>query len=359
LYFGDNETYFYTNRIPDFDYGGKFFARLGETQVGALATRAPDQRTDIVLRMLQELGVADSASLTLVGSDREDFTNLLTLAQFKGRRPSGLFYQLDGAVTTTQNLPGDGSHTRGTLGQRWDYTTLAVDADRYSEDFLPANGLLKADLPGTRGVNAYASYYRDLAESPLRVVTADLVYTNRDVLDGRTQRRYWNGGGTAELRQQMRFGLFYTDGIYRPVSGGPGEFSDTVNNDHYWTASIDFPTRSSRYSAGVAYSDGSLGGDDYNYVSSYFIVRPLDRALVGVTSERLERFGIFRQTVVSGQWDVTSEDVLVSRFIDRDDFDFFRLGYGRRVRKGVDVFVVFDREPPSPNQLSLKLTFTL
>src|SRR3989442_2340084 len=40
-YFGVNRTYFYSNRLPDFDYGGKFLAQLGPLQVGGPGESGP------------------------------------------------------------------------------------------------------------------------------------------------------------------------------------------------------------------------------------------------------------------------------------------------------------------------------
>ena len=44
----DDEQYFYSNRIPDFDVGAKSFGRTGRVQYGLLSTSKSNERNDFV-----------------------------------------------------------------------------------------------------------------------------------------------------------------------------------------------------------------------------------------------------------------------------------------------------------------------
>jgi hypothetical protein len=357
-YFGDTESYFYSNRIPDFDYGGKVFTRASGYQFGALATRAPDNRSDLVLRLQRELDPTHSVGAMLVGTDRPDLRNALYVVRGQGKQASGLHYAMDLAMTSTSGAAGDGTKLHGTLGWARDYWSIGVNADRYTVNYRPMNALLPADLPDTRGVAGFAGYYRDFGDAPIRAFKGDVSWSTRNTGDGQLQRRFWTGGGSIEARQQVRLGLWYTDGLYRPLASAPGVWSDTLNDDRYWTAALDMNTRSSRLGYGLTYSSGFLGGGDYRYLMGYGWVRPTATTFVNATSERLTSFGVFNQTVVSAGWDISSRQGLVGRFITADHGEAYRLAYSLHVRRNADFFLVYDHEPDQSARFSAKLVMT-
>jgi hypothetical protein len=359
-YFGRDRdsVYFYSNRVPDFDYGAKLFAQLGSSQIGGLVTEAPQNRWDMAFFLTQELDATNSASVMFVGTDRHNLKNQLTVAQLFGRQPSGFTYALDFALSRAQKQKGDGEHVRTLVGWEWSRVSISTVADYYSVNFFPANGLLAEDLPGTWGVKNAVDYYQSIAQGPLRTISGYLVWSGRNTTEGLTQTQRWKGGGSIELRQQVQFTLSYSNGFYRPVGEEPGQWSDTLNHDHYWTAGLDFNTRNSRLRYGVQYSWGSLGGGAYSYLAPKLILRPTDRTFLKLTFERLYSFGNFTQTVISGGWDITSQDGIAMRYIFSDGDPYFRFAYNRQVRKGIDIFAVYDKEPDSPTRFSLKLVFS-
>lgn len=357
-YFGNTRGYFYSIRIPDFDYGGKFFTRTSGYQVGGLYTRAPDDRSDLVFRAEREFDATHSLGGMVVATDRPGLKNSLYVMRGQGREPSGFNYALDLASTSTTGQPGDGSRMYGSVGWAQDHWSVGVNADRYSVNYRPVNGLLERDLPDTRGATAFASYYRDLGDGPLRELKGDLSWITRETGDGRLQRRFWYLGGSVELRQQVRTGLWYNDGRYRPVAGAAGTWSADLNHDHFWTGAVDFNTRSSRLGYGASYSSGFLGGDDYDYLIAYVWVRPTATTFVNATTERLSNFGEFDQTVISAGWDITSHQTLLARYITAFYGNAYRLAYSIQVRKNVDFFVVYDRVPDALARISAKIVMT-
>jgi hypothetical protein len=356
-YFGASK-YFYSNRVPSFDYGGKAFGRLGRTQLGAFAVKGPNDRADFALRGLYELGATHSVSGTLVGTDSDVLRNTLAAGSFNGRHSSGLNYSMEGAATETKGSIGHGSHARGTLGWAGNHWGMGGEADRYGASFFPANGLIGADLPGTEGTKAFAYYYRERSGGAWRALRGDLAFTYRETDSGLLQKRNWYGGGSVEFHNQIQAGFFYSDGPYRPVTAVPGVFSETINNDHYATATLDFNTRSSVFGCGLSYAWGFLGGGDYEYGSAYAWWRPINTIYLSVSAENLDSFGRSEQYVFSGQWNVTQVDSLSTRTIVQDGSDSFRVAYGRRVRKGLDIFAVYDEEPFLEAQFSVKLLVT-
>lgn len=191
----------------------------------------------------------------------------------------------------------------------------------------------------------------------MRNLSANVQYSNRETHKGEVQNEnFWVGGGF-ELRQaQIAVNLSYSDGLYRS-STGRGTFSNTVYDDHYWALTMDFNTRSSRLGYGFYHADGELSGDDYRYTSGYLWINPTVDTYLNYSREILKNYGAYRQQTLQASWDITVEDGLVARLIDADEGMYRRLAYRRTVASGVDVFAVYDDEPYSDWQLSVKLVW--
>jgi hypothetical protein len=354
VYYGRSSTYFYSNRIPDFDYGSKFFAQIDKWQLGALATSAPDARRDAVLRVGREINDTHSAAVSLVATDRQDLGNEVAAFQFDGRRRSGVNYRLDSALSRSQkHSGGDGELVRAAIGWSGNRWSVGTNVDRHDVDFSPANGLIRRDLLGTWGLSGSLGYYRDIASGPLRTVTFGMDATRRDTTDGLPQTRSAWGSASVELRSQIRVGIAYSDSDYRPAAG-PRGWADGTNDDRYWTARVDFNTRGSRFGYGVAYSDGDLGSGGYRYAQAYAWFRPAATVYVHIYPELLHSFGRFDQTIVTAGWDITPANSVLGRVISADGRPYLRLAYRRQLRAGLNLFAVSDREPDQPNRLSIK-----
>lgn len=182
----------------------------------------------------------------------------------------------------------------------------------------------------------------------------------RDTIrEGLTQKQEGYVGGSVEIQQQIEMGFFFSNGVYLPVEGVRGQWSSNLNHDIYWSGNLDFNTRNSRFGNGIFYAGGRLGGGNYAFLSAFSWVKPLDRLFLSVSSEYLDSFGIFRQTVISTGWDITQQDKLVSRYILADTDKFFRIAYSRRVSNGANIFAVYDDDPFGPAKISLKLVMAV
>jgi len=356
---GRDNLYFYSNRIPGFDAGAKYFGRHGNSQVGGFAITAPDGRSDYGARWLQELDATNFASLSAYATRRDTLDSHVLVGQFHGRQRSGLNYSADIAGSSTTGLGGDSSHLRGTLGWTWDYWYVSAAADHYGRAFNTPNGLLPADLPATRSASGAAGYYRVYGSGPIYAARADVSLLGRETSEGLLQKRNTSIGGYLEFPIEVRTGLYYNDGKYRPVTSTRGVFSSTVNDDHYWTGTLDFNTRSARLGYGVSRSEGHLGGGDYRFDSAYAWFKPRIDLYFSASAEALRSFGTFDLYALIAKWDITPTDAVGARLVVQDDVHYSRLTYGRQVRKGIDVFAVIDKAPNAATLVSVKLLFTL
>ena len=369
-YFGNDRSYFYSNRLPDHYAGAKAFGRWGVggessprsggLKAGGLVTSAPNDRWDGVLRLVRELGERHSMGMMLVTTNREALDNQLLVAQMSGRESKGFYYDVDLAYSNTQEQDVDhGGAYSGNAGWQEDYWSVDFSADYFDKEYFPANGLLASDRYGTRSLGASTSYYRDYSGGTFRNVSGSIGLDYREAHDGRAQNQNIYISGGVDLHRQIDIDLEYFRGDYRPRDGGPGEFSDTVNRDHYWATNLNFNTRSSVFGYGLYYADGFLGGDDYQYITGYLWGKPTRNTVLNLSSERLENFGTTRQTIANGGWDITRQDGIVARVIwSDDDYRQQRIAYRRTVRAGMDLFAVYEDETDADAQFSVKAVWT-
>ncbi len=360
----DNNEYFYSNRVADFDVGARSFGRIGQVQFGSFVSKAPEHRTDLAARALYEVDQTNSAVTSVVATSQPGFDNLLAVAQFAGRQTDGLNYTLDAALTDTSNVTdtdvplGSGSHLKGSLGWKGDYFYIEGTGDNYDRDYFPAIALLDDDLPGTKGASLTTGYYQQISDSVWRVAQGYVGVKYRETDAGEKQRQKVFGSGSMEFSSDIRIGLYIEEGPYRPVSVIRGVFEPYINHDRYFSISADFNTRSSRYSGGLQHDWGNLGGAPYEYYSAYGWWRPVKSLYLSVTAERTDSFGTADQMVLVSSWDISPEHALAGRYIYTGDIEYYRLAYAHRPRKGLDIFAVYDDNTVKDAEFSIKVVKT-
>jgi hypothetical protein len=92
---------------------------------------------------------------------------------------------------------------------------------------------------------------------------------------------------------------------------------------------------------------------------AYVWGRPSPGTSISVSAERLESFGIFEQYIVEAGWDITPTNSIVFRHVSSDGEPYWRLGFRRRVQRGLDIFLLYDEVPREEAELSLKLLWIL
>jgi hypothetical protein len=362
-YFGKDKRIFYSPRVPDFDAGAKVFGQSGGVRYSSFLTSSSGSRLDGLARLAFAADATHTGHVTFVGTDQESLDGTTIAIGMEGREKIGSVWNVD--FIRTDNDFGQQDQQAGNMldvsaGWQGDYVSAGVQYDDYEKEFLPANGLIKTDRLGTTGASAFGSYYRTFGASGISETAFDVVRSYRETDDGRTQNDNWYIGGSLEWHQFVRTSLSYSDGDYRPITGAvPGDFSDDVNHDRFWTAAIDFNTRSSRLGYGASFSSGELGGGDYEYAIAYIWARPTYQTSLGFTAERLDSFGLFEQYVVEAGWDLNSTNSLVFRHIYSGGDQFWRLGFRHVVARGIDIFALFDETPGNDAEFSVKLRWTL
>lgn len=358
--------YFYSSRIPNFDGGLKSFGKIGPLQMGVLGTQSPEGRRDYVARVVRELGPTFNTSLTLVGTNRSAFDNQLVALQAGGRVGQTLAFNASAASTTTTRRAGSGRSLALSGHYIAPHWQAGGNVDRIDKDYFPANGFIAGDTLGTRGRSLFWSYYRDYdtgaGRGALRNLSANVSYGQRHTRTGLLQSRPFSTYVSGETRSNIQLSLGMTRGPYRPRGEQPGEWSPTLNQDRFHTASLYFDTRSDRRGYGLTYSWGFLGGGKYSNLSPSLWWKPNRQTYLSYGYERSESFGVATQNILSLSWDISSEQGLSARWVQtRSEYggQSYRLAYRRQVRRGVDIFAVLGKDPYRPDRFTMKMVWAL
>jgi len=356
-FFGDRE-YFYSTRIPDFVVGAKTFGRLGGFQTGALATvNDVDGRGDYVAAISRELGPTAHARVIFVGTDRANFSNQLVGFQSNGRLAGRLTYGVDVSASSTLGQVGDGTRSVASLGYAGPYLQFGVTGDKVDRGYFPANGLIAGDLLGTQGLRPSVSLGRGFGTGWLRRLDMSVSLNARQTRDGLLQRQERSLYASVETRSNIQISGGATVGPYRPRDSSG--WSDFVYDDRYYTATLGQYTSNGRFGYGLTYSWGCLAGARYNDFTPYAWLKPTATTSLTYSFERADYFGQTEQHILSASWDLTGQDSISGRWVQYNDDPFYRLAYRRVMRRGIDVFAVFNDEPNLDQQFIAKLVWTL
>ncbi|MBW3622437.1 MAG: hypothetical protein KY468_03395 [Armatimonadetes bacterium] len=352
-FFG-NRTFFHSSRVPNFDVGLKSFGKTGPIQLGALGVQSPEGRRDYVVRAVKEMGSTASAGVTLVETDRSEFRNRLIGVDIGGRFRKNLVANANWSVTDTSKRAGNGTRSLVSLGYESAYWQTGIALDRTGLDYFPANGYIAGDTLGTQGKSAFVSYGKQYASGPLYHFSGSLSYNHRDTLSGLSQSRNVSLYVGGELRSNVLFNVGTTVGPYRPKAKEAGQWASMMHRDRFYTASLFFDSRSDRRGYGLTYSWGSLGGGRYSNLSPNFWVRPRKNLYLSYSYEHAYSFGDYRQQIMSLSWEMTPEQSLSFRWVNNTG-GAYRLAYRKAVRRGIDVYAVYRKDPGSRGGLSVKL----
>jgi len=86
-----------------------------------------------------------------------------------------------------------------------------------------------------------------------------------------------------------------------------------------------------------------------------FWVKPTRKTYVSYSYEGTQSFGVNTQAILSVSWEISPEQAISARWVDAG---YYRLAYRRQVRRGIDIFMVFDADPYTRDRFTVKLTRT-
>lgn len=357
-FFNQELDYFYSLRLPDFNYGFKTLVDTGATQVGALAVISADDRKDTHIRYSYGFEESNRFSVDGVASSQEGLEHQLIGVTLNHAFANQFYVNMKGSAAQNKTIEDDFQGGAGSVDVGWASDTLSfsVLSDYYDKDYNPSSAFLNADRPGTRGTTLNGSYYKAGA-GRYRDFTASASFNQRNTLSGDQQ----NEGGVISLGALL-FGkaqvqLDFNKTNYRPLSDEQGVFIDEVNNDEFWSAKVDVTNSATGY--GVSYSDGNLAGGEYRYRSSYFWFKPINKLSFTLFNERLISFGEFTQNSVEADWQINKRQNLRAKYSNGDNFQQWRLGYQHDFTRRHKVYIAYQKLTETDDELIGKFSWIL
>lgn len=358
-FFDTNNNLFYSRRIPNLYAGIKSFARIENISIGGFLTLSPDQRVDSFIRYNNDYQTNHSVELVSVSTNRKQLTNFAVGSSMSGKTTAGYNYDLNfGHSDTKSDREINGSFGLLKVDHSLGNFDYGIDVSQYHRNFQPSNGRVDNNLLGTRGGAINLGYSVDGIKSLVTYFQTNLTLDYRDTLQEQLQKKsiYWDA--MAMLGDNLTLTAANFDSIYRPNSGEAGEFSESVNHDHYSSLNLDYYTDTNRYGYGIYYADGKLGGGDYQYISSYVWAKPTRSTFFQLSTADLDSFGRTTQYTLDGTLKITNHSSLSGQYYKEDDFDYTRVQYSRVVRSGIDVFSVFQKNANTDPEFSFKLVWS-
>jgi hypothetical protein len=356
-FFGDREV-FHSGRITAFDVGAKTFGRVEDYQVGVLATTESDTgRTDYVGHLVREVGPAFNVSATLAGTSAEAKDNTTLQLQAGGRVGRHLRVKGNVARTAADGF-GHGVRGRGELGYATSHWHSGGWVDHTDAEYSPANGFLAADVIGTTGYGANGGYTRSLGHAWMRRAEASVSYDLRETTAGLPQREMTSIYARAETAVNVHLNAGVTTGTYRPRGATRGEWAERLRQDRFYLASAFYQSPTGQFGYGAQYSWGATGAQDYTNVSPSIWLAPTPHFSFAYSYERAAHDAVQHQHVVSGTWEISSDQSVAARWVEQDG-GYYRLSYRRAFVAGLDAVGVYTSEPYDAARFNLKLVWTL
>ena len=356
--FGQNSDYFYSLRVPNFDYGFKTYVNQGASQVGALVLVSPDNRKDTHVKYSYGLKNSNHLSIEGVASSRIGLEHQLLGLMVNHAFANHLFVNTKGsfAQNSTTDEDSQGGALSLNIGWASGAYSFSVLSDYYDTDYDPVNAFLNSDRPGTRSHSLNGSYYKAGAGN-LRDINASVSLSQRNTLSGDLQSE----GGVvtlgALLFDKAQVQLDFNQNEYRALGDEPGLFVDEVNLDEFWSANVD--VTNTRIGYGLSFSDGMQAGGDYRYRSTYLWFKPMNDLSFTLFNEELLSFGEFTQNSIEADWLINPRQNIRAKYSNGDNYQQWRLGFEHKFNKGHKFYVAYQKLTETEDELIGKFSWIL
>ncbi len=325
---------FYSRRIPQFDFGAKFYGRVGKTTLGFLdavslweraGVRDFWERNDLALSLKQDLWETSKISAQWVRRDDSEVQN-----QVFGIAPTFRLkdFSLGGGFqrSWTEGKGGEGS--KGTIR----FGRIGVRAGLIANLFYMTKGFTAADGfipdPDHRGASANGWYQNEWREGRIRFMNTGFFISDIERYDGKPYRSAANFWLSIVSRNDYQVMANANISRYEPYED--------------WTVGLQLNSkiRDRYHNYGVRFAYGRQQDADYRFIAPYMSLRPIEKFSMRFSTEFLRHRGRRWQHVLQLNYDITSEIGLGGRFVYRDGKLNAFLTYRQVVHKGVDAFLI-------------------
>jgi len=325
---------FYSQRIPFVDEGAKVIGKQGPTTIAALATTSTQgtPQTSFLTSMTQDLGYYSQIGAAFLGNNSDGSPDN------RVARVSGQYGFAKGVRSYTVSANATESWTAGTAPDHNAYVQLQTNAGpgqlnataAYTEtgkNFVNQLGLVpEVDL---RGESLYINRFDNFDKGVLESDSFGFGASTYDHMTG----GFFHDDVSVNSFWQMRSGLAYE------IDADAGKYYPFVDNTV--TTAVYWNQKSLLQRGGISFQFGHREDQPYKFIS-------LNQGLS--LSKRFSINGSFNletlqheqntQTILSGTYRLNDQETFGGRLVQQNGSVDIYLSYGRRVRKGTDIFVL-------------------
>ncbi len=324
---------FVSVRIDDFDFGGKFYGKLGRsTNVGLMSTEdVPEagKRNDSVATLRQQIGKAGQIQgqfVSRAAPGQKNEVGALSAQAQVGR----LGLHAEGGRSWTDGSIGSSFGGSATWSNRpW---TARLGYHSIDNDFLALDGFVP--FVDERGFDGRLGWSRDYSTGVVRSLSLTAWGEQMHHFDGTFFRE--NGSLGLEV------GTSY--GVTAFASGTWGRFEQF--HDHAWYLGFRKNEGGGR-SYGVSYSFGEYAGETYARLAP-FLEWSVPRGWISISSETVQHGLLMQQNVVEGSYQVLPNTTVFGRLVQKNRHNGSYLAVRHALRPDLDV-VGYLGDPNSRN----------
>ncbi|MHB1456483.1 MAG: carbohydrate binding family 9 domain-containing protein [Armatimonadota bacterium] len=353
---------FYTRRIEEINYGGKFIGKIGAYNLGAMSVFGPNRMNDSIFRLSRELSNKGKISVAAVNSEGDDISNFTS--QFsgdyrlyeKGKKRLTVY----GNLGTTDSPTGDGVGKRAEGGFYYGAGQGKLEFSggfgNIDADYRPSLGLFTE--PDKKNWYGSVSIFNSPKKGPIQEWYMGLDATKAEHQDGSL---YHNDMGfNSSMSWHNGTGVSFCAGMsdHEGISDRPEfrVFKDRgLYFGYWWGGKTLYRGGSTSLAIGK-----SAGGQhiDWNIGQGWNLSDKLT-VHAGYEFSRIEEPSPFAyslsQTISSLVYDLNDEKAISSRLVTRGGNSNLYFAYRQRSRKGMDIYVTVG----DPNSATTKYSLTV
>ncbi len=337
--------YFYSNRIPTFGAGAKFYGKISPSDtLGVLNTESFGNRNDLVARYRHDISATSNIGLFLMQKSAVDDNNSVgVLVQQARRGKFGISTEL--ALSSGRDAGGDAKEVNFTYGDKHLFTSFQLFD--VSPKFRDANGLI--GFTDFRGLSTFQDWGAQWHRGFWRGIDVNLSSQLDWHMDGRPFRRGISPGVFLETRRDWGVG----------ISLNYDKFDAQTDK----TIGLNFTNGlSNRFRQwGFQINTGIQGDRPSTFVSptfSFRVFRKLD-VIYGGAIQNLD--GLERQHIVTMNYEISPTRSIGARIVIHNSAINAYVSMRRSGDRGTDVYFIIG-DPNAERyrtQVAMKVVFAL
>lgn len=317
-------NFFFSRRIPRFDFGTKLYGRIGgKNAIGLLGTVDLGERTDFVASFRRDLTETSNTTLFLVHKEGKGDHNTVLVSSSRFRRGNWAF-----EPQIAQSLGTQSGGSAGNFGLRLIGKLYSINL-RYTyvkPNFRAANGFIP--FTGYYGPSLFATYENQWRKGPLRSLEGFLWSNYHWQYKGGLFRKFIGFNLSAQTRSDIEISLGMEGGRFQK------------EHDLVFNLGLRFNISNRFRSYGIGYSFGKRADKPFTFITPQASFRIFKRLDLGLSSSILHHNGSRQQHILIFNYEIDARRAVGGRIVIEDDGTGGFLSYRSSGFAGVETFFI-------------------